>query len=165
MPDSQRQFSRSVNAEETEQKILQLAKAIPVDERVPAGFSARVMTGVREVHNTLETEQADERFLRLARNLPDNGHVPYAFEKRIMAHVRALLDENPFTIWSRMLWRAVAPCLGVMLLALVLTFGRGDSTEMVPVATGDPSVEELDQNTIDFETFMLASFDDLEYAW
>ena len=91
--------------------------------------------------------------------------MPYAFEKRIMAHLRALLNENPFTDSSRMLWRAVAPCLGVMLLAIVLAFGRGDSNETEPLATVDPPVEAPDQNAIDPETVLLASFDDLEYTW
>ena len=153
-----------MNADEAEKKILQLSKAIPADERVPSGFSARVMAGVHEIH-TRETEQSDEQYLRLARNLPTNERVPYAFEKRIMAHVRALLEENPFTVWSRMLWRAVAPCLGVMLVAIVLAFGLGDSTATEPLATVDPSIETLDENNIDFETVMLASFDDLEYTW
>ena len=164
MPNQQRYINKAMNADETEQKILQLAKAIPADERVPSGFAMRVMSDVREIH-TRETSQADEQFLRLARNIPANEHVPYAFEKRIMAHVRALLNENPFTIWSRMLWRAVAPCLGVMLLAIVLAFGRGDSNETEPLATVDPPVEAPDQNAIDFETVLLASFDDLEYTW
>ena len=138
------------------------------DERVPVGFSSRVMNDVREIH-TRETELADERFLRLARNLPGNEHVPYAFEKRIMACVRELLVENPFAIWSRMLWRAVAPCLGVMLVAIVLSFGQGDTAALEPLATtakpANPTIETTEQNAIDFESVMLASFDDLEYAW
>jgi len=154
-----------MNSEETEKQILELAKAIPADERVPVGFSSRLMNDVREIH-TRETELADERFLRLARNLPVNEHVPYAFEKRIMACVRELLVENPFAIWSRMLWRAVAPCLGVMLVAIVLSFGQGDTAALEPLATtANPTIETTEQNAIDFETVMLASFDDLEYAW
>ena len=153
----------AMNADETEQKILQLAKAIPADERVPSGFAMRVMSDVREIH-TRETSQADEQFLSLA-GIPANEHVPHAFEKRIMAHVRALLNENPFTIWSRMLWRAVALGLGVMLLAILLAFGRGDSNETEPLASVDPPIEAPDQNAIDFETVLLASFDDLEYTW
>ena len=153
-----------MNANETEQKILQLAKAIPADERVPSGFATRVMSDIHEIH-TRETAQADEKFLRLARNMPESEHVPYAFEKRIMAHIRALRDENPFTIWSRMLWRAMAPCLGVMMLAIVIAFGRGDSAGTESLTTINPPVETLEQNASDFETVLLASFDDLEYAW
>ena len=168
MPYFHRQKDRSMNAEETEKQILELAKAIPADKRVPVGFSSRVMSDVREIY-TRETQLADERFLRLARNLPGNEHVPYAFEKRIMAHVRELLAENPFAIWSRMLWRAVAPCLGVMVVAIVLYFGQGDTAAPEPSATtanpSNPTIAPPEQNAIDFETVMLASFDDLEYAW
>ena len=153
-----------MKANETEQKILQLAKAIPADERVPSGFATRVMSDIKEIHNR-ETAQVDEKFLRLARNMPENEHVPYAFEKRIMAHIRALLNENPFTIWSRMLWRAVAPCLGVMLLAIGIAFGPGDSASTESLTSINPPVETLEQNANDFETVILASFDDLEYAW
>jgi len=52
-----------------------------------------------------------------------------------------------------------------MLLAIVLAFGRGDSNGTEPLATVDPPVEAPDQNAIDFETVLLASFDDLEYTW
>ena len=76
MPHQQRYINEAMNADETEQKILQLAKAIPADERVPSGFAMRVMSDIREIH-TRETSQADEQFLRLARNIPANEHVPY----------------------------------------------------------------------------------------
>jgi len=39
MPNQQRYINKAMNADETEQKILQLAKAIPADERVPSGFA------------------------------------------------------------------------------------------------------------------------------
>ena len=72
MPHQQRYINEAMNADETEQKILQLAKAIPADERVPSGFAMRLMSDIREIH-TRETSQADEQFLRLARNIPANG--------------------------------------------------------------------------------------------
>ena len=49
MPNQQRYIKEAMNADETEQKILQLAKAIPADERVPSGFAMRVMSDVREI--------------------------------------------------------------------------------------------------------------------
>lgn len=42
--------------------------------------------------------------------------VPYAFEKRIISQLRALGPEDPLKLWSRALWRAAVPCLGIMLL-------------------------------------------------
>ncbi|HJN82440.1 MAG: hypothetical protein QF749_08250 [Verrucomicrobiota bacterium] len=147
---------RHMKANETEQQFLKLAKTVPTDERVPGGFAARMMARVREQHS-LETGSADERFLRFARNLPANERVPYAFEKRIMARLRELLTPDPLTHWSRMLWRAVAPCLGVMLLAVL--FSAGEPTDTSPIQTAG----ELEST--DFETVMLASFDDLELTW
>ena len=145
-----------MKANETEQQFLKLAKTVQTDERVPDGFSALVMDRVMEQH-ALETHSADEQFLRFARNLPTNEHVPYAFEKRIMAHLREWLSPDPLTLWSRMLWRAVAPCLGVMILAVL--FWANTPADM---SVGQTSGE---LETVDFETVMLASFDDLEYTW
>ncbi|HJN91038.1 MAG TPA: hypothetical protein QGG93_11970 [Verrucomicrobiota bacterium] len=147
---------RQMKAHETEQQFLKLAKTVPTDERVPGGFATRVMEQVREQHE-LETGSADERFLRFARNLPTNERVPYSFEKRIMARLRELLIPDPLTHWSRMLWRAVAPCLGVMILAVLFSAGKPTGTTLT-LTTDEP-------DTTDFESVMLASFDDLEYAW
>ena len=145
-----------MKANETEQQFLKLAKTVQTDERVPDGFPARVMEQVMERH-ALETRSADEQFLRFVRNLPTNEHVPYAFEKRIMAHLREWLSPDPLTLWSRMLWRAVAPCLGVMILAVLFS-----ADTPVDMSAGQTSGE---LETVDFETVMLASFDDLEYTW
>lgn len=41
--------------------------------------------------------------------------VPYAFEKRIMAHLAVQPVFDKWTLWSRYLWRAAAPCLAIML--------------------------------------------------
>jgi|SRR5437870_1187488 len=63
--------------------------------------------------NLLELER---KLIAAARAHPVSGKVPFAFEKRIMAHLRArpVLDE--WSLWSRALWRAAAPCLAIMLL-------------------------------------------------
>ena len=145
-----------MKANETEQQFLKLAKTVHTDERMPDGFAARVMVRIREQH-ALETGSADEQFLRLARNLPDNRRVPYAFEKRIMARLRERLTPDPLTHWSRMLWRAAAPCLGVMMLAMF--FSAGKPAEAL---TGTAAIE---LQAADFETVMLATFDDLEHTW
>jgi ribosomal protein L39E len=145
-----------MKANKTEQKFLKLAKTVQSDERVPGGFAARVMAQVQEQH-ALETGSADEQFLRIARNLPDNERVPYAFEKRIMARLRELLTPDPLTHWSRMLWRAAAPCLGVMMLAMLFSAGEpAETSANLPVDQSEAT---------DFESVMLASFDDLELTW
>ena len=151
---------------EIEKKLLKLAKSVQNDKRVPLNFSVRVMTRVREQHS-LETSSPDERFLKFARNLPGNKHVPYAFEKRIMARIRELLTPDPMAFWSRMLWRAVVPCFGVMILAAL--FSTKELTgAFIDQATFDPAetmIETVYSESTDFETVMLASFDDLEYTW
>ena len=155
-----------MTANELEKKLLKLAKSVQNDKRVPFNFSARVMARVREQHS-LETSSPDERFLKFARNLPGNKHVPYAFEKRIMARIRELLTPDPLAFWSRMLWRAVVPCFGVMILAAL--FSTKELTgAFIDQATFDPAetmIETVYSESTDFETVMLASFDDLEYTW
>ena len=154
-----------MNASEKDNQFLKVAKAIPINEQSPSGFSKRIMTEVRELHSR-ETTMADERFLRLARNMPLNERVPYTFEKRIMAMVRDWRTENPFTIWSRVLWRAVAPCMGIMILTALMSFNHGEpTTDSQSLLTKDNTEENFEIDTTDFETVMLASFDDLEYTW
>ena len=145
-----------MKANEIEQQFLKLAKTVQPDERVPGGFAARVMSQIQEQH-ALETSSADEQFLRFTRNLPDNERVPYAFEKRIMARLHDLLTPDPLTHWSRMLWRAAAPCLGVMMLAML--FSAGEPTDPSAALPADQP------EAADFESVMLASFDDLELTW
>jgi hypothetical protein len=53
---------------------------------------------------------------------PPRDAVPYAFEQRIMARVRAHAPEDPLRQWSHALWRAAAPCLGIMFLLGVWSF-------------------------------------------
>lgn len=62
-----------------------------------------------------------EEFSRLAKSVPRDEHVPFAFEKRVMAHLNASQGSDPMGDWSRALWRAVAPCIGIMLLTVVLS--------------------------------------------
>ena len=155
-----------MNANELDKKLFKLAKSVQNDKRVPLNFSVRVMARVREQHS-LETSSPDERFLKFARNLPGNKHVPYAFEKCIMARIRELLTPDPLAFWSRMLWRAVVPCFGVMILAAL--FSTKELTgAFIDQATFDPAeimIETVYSESTDFETVMLASFDDLEYTW
>jgi len=58
-----------------------------------------------------------EEFVKLARSLPREERVPYAFEKRIMAHLREAPGMDAVTLWAHALWRAAAPCLGIMIIA------------------------------------------------
>ena len=154
-----------MNESEKDNQFLKLAKAIPLNEQSPSGFSKRIMTEIRELHYR-ETTMSDERFLSLARNMPLNEYVPYTFEKRIMAVVRDWSTENPFAIWSRVLWRAVAPCMGIMILTALMSFNHSEpTTDSQSFFSKDNPEENFEIDTSNFETVMLASFDDLEYTW
>ena len=84
-----------------------------------------------------------EEFLKLARELPQNERTPYAFEKRIMAHIGRGPVADTVSEWAHLLWRAMAPCLGIMLFAAVLTLAS---------MSNDPSTEE----TADLESTVFA---------
>ena len=64
----------------------------------------------------MDIKKLQEALITAARANPPGDAVPYAFEKRIAAHLRAHAPKDPLVQWSRALWRAVVPCLGVMLL-------------------------------------------------
>lgn len=71
------------------------------------------------------------KLYKAAASLPEQDSVPYAFEKRIMANLNALaLDAR--ALWARFLWRAVAPCLGVMLVTTVLASITNEPDPYVP---------------------------------
>jgi hypothetical protein len=89
----------------------------------------------------------EEKLLSAARANPPSDGVPYAFERRIIANLkeRPLLDV--WAQWSRALWRAAAPCLGIMLVFGAWSFfGAGNSA-----SSGDLST--------DFENTVLAAVD------
>ena len=76
-----------------------------------------------------------ERLLTQTREIPSNDRVPYAFEKRIMAHIKeapaALADV--WSAWAQSLWKAVVPCLAVLVMVAVWmkapTDGTGATTQ------------------------------------
>ena len=69
----------------------------------------------------MNADELQKKLFALARALPPSDHVPYAFEKRIMARVAALPVVDVWAVWSRLLWRAAAPCVGIMLVISVWT--------------------------------------------
>lgn len=66
-----------------------------------------------------------QKLLAVARAHPPSDHVPYAFEKRIMARLVLRPALDAWTVWSRVLWRAAAPCLGVAAAVVVLAAVTG----------------------------------------
>lgn len=82
-----------------------------------------------------------EEFISLARSLPVDERTPYAFEKRIMA----CLGKNPVTdalsVWTHVLWRAMAPCLGIMLLVAAVSLAAMSTDNGIDTDTETADLE------------------------
>ena len=103
----------------------------------------------------MKISDLEEKFWTTARTLPLDERVPYAFEKRIMTLVKSRGAVEPLAFWSRVLWRAAAPCIGVMLAVGAAAM----------LQNGQVLATMEDEGYADFETAMVASFDDLQHAW
>ncbi len=57
----------------------------------------------------------EKKLLTAARATPPREDVPYAFEKRVMARITSESLMDIWALWGRLLWRAAAPCVGIML--------------------------------------------------
>ena len=60
--------------------------------------------------------ELERKLIAAARAHPPSDRVPYSFEKRIMAHLAARPISDGWELWGSALWRAAAPCVGIMLL-------------------------------------------------
>lgn len=78
--------------------------------------------------------------------MPSDERVPYAFEKRILARLQETPALDPIALWAQALWRGVAPCLGVMAVALVMSFA----------AKEESAVGSTQTDIADFETAVYA---------
>jgi hypothetical protein len=91
--------------------------------------------------------ELQKKLVAAARANPPSDSVPPFFERRIMAQLSAARRLDLATLWARALWRAAAPCVGVMLLLLAWSF-------FTP--TANAPVTDLSQ---DFENTLLAVAD------
>ncbi len=73
----------------------------------------------------MNVDQLHRKVIAVAQGDPPSDHVPYAFEKRIMARLVSSPVADGLTLWTRLLWRAAAPCLGITLVLSVLTVASG----------------------------------------
>jgi hypothetical protein len=78
-----------------------------------------------------------EEFVKMARATPPDERTPYAFEKRVMSQLAVVPEPDPLAFWTQCLWRAMIPCLGVMVAAAIVSFSRGPEA----IATGDGEFE------------------------
>lgn len=73
----------------------------------------------------MNVDQLQQKLIAVARAHPPSDHVPYAFEKRIMARLAGEVLGDRLNLWTRLLWRAAAPCLGITVLLSILTLSSG----------------------------------------
>ena len=88
-----------------------------------------------------------EKLIAAARAQRPSEEVPYAFETRILARLRAVPALDHCGFWARALWRAVAPCVIIMLLL-------GAVSLWAPASS--PPASDLSQ---EFENTLLAAAD------
>ncbi len=69
--------------------------------------------------------ELQQKLIAVARANPPDDRVPYAFERRVMARLTRPPAPDEWTLWARMLWRAAAPCLGVMILVSAFALATG----------------------------------------
>jgi len=94
----------------------------------------------------------ERKLIAVARSRAVSEKVPYAFEKRIMAHLKALPAPDAWSLWARALWRAAAPCIGIMLLLGAWSFFSSAT---------NTSATDLPQ---EFENTVLAAVDQAQSA-
>ena len=101
----------------------------------------------------MDLEVLLQKLLKAGRNQPAQDRVPYAFEKRIMAQLTRVKPFDAWSVWAQGLWRAVLPCLAVMVACGLLT-----QVFLAPSYPGDLSR--------DLEATVMTSLDlELEDLW
>ena len=96
-----------------------------------------------------------DEMLAKTRGMPADNQVPYAFEKRIMAHIKEAPEAsaNLWELLGHSLWRAVVPCLAVMVLVAVWMKAPGETagttSPKAEVSIVDEGLESLVIHAID----------------
>lgn len=86
----------------------------------------------------MNLNELENKLIAATRLNPPSERVPFAFEKRIMRLVTSHPALDHWALWSRALWRAVAPCVAIMLLLSMWSFVAAPSA---PANGGDLSQE------------------------
>jgi hypothetical protein len=103
----------------------------------------------------MNLDNLQHKLILSARAHPPDDSVPYAFEQRIMARLTEVRCDL-WSMWSALLWRAVAPCLGVMVLAVLV--GVFSLTFDSAMGDGEGVANDLDST-------VLAAVDNPGDAW
>jgi hypothetical protein len=91
----------------------------------------------------MNLDDLEKKIWSAARMHRPSEAVPYAFEKGIMARIRGLSAGDPWIEWGRALWKAVTPCVVLMLLLSFWSFRQ------VPIQHGTESfAAEFDQSLL-----------------
>jgi anti-sigma-K factor RskA len=103
----------------------------------------------------MKLAELQKKLLAAARAHPPADRVPWAFEQRVLAQLRAKPAADASTLWARALWRAVIPCVAVMVMLAALAFVPASN----PTTTGEEDLSEA------FEQTLLAAAAQLEENW
>ena len=102
----------------------------------------------------MSLDKLQKKLIEVARAHPPIDGVPFAFERRIMAVVATSFVADPWAAWSRALWRAAAPAVGIMCMMSLWS-----------ILSGDPALISTDALAADLESTVLAPFDQIEDSW
>ena len=81
----------------------------------------------------MNLRELESKLLAAARRHPPSDQVPYAFERRIMARLAGGIPIEPWAVWTRVWWRAAAPCLAITLVLGAWSFAAGGRIEHPPL--------------------------------
>ena len=95
----------------------------------------------------MNLEKLQSSLLAVARANRPSEQVPYGFEQRLMARLRLRPALDLWAFWAHALWRAAAPCVGLMLLLVVWSVVR---------PTPNPPANDL---SLDLENTLLTAAD------
>ena len=101
----------------------------------------------------MNIDKLQKKLLAVARAHSPSDEVPYAFEKRILARITSQPLADAWAIWSRLLWRAAAPCVGIMLVMSVWAIVSLDLN-----GNSEPLARDLEES-------VLAPLASLEDSW
>jgi len=92
----------------------------------------------------MNDEPLRQKLLASARAHPPSDRVPCAFEKRIMSRIRSRDVPDAWSAWGAILWRAVAPCFALMLMAGIGSFIMQPASEDIGIQLDRVLFADLD---------------------